>query len=83
MRKVPTMTSLALKASEIVSVMKQKLYMRNQRELKLLVLKIQIVPLLDENLKKIIVIFSDFISFFFLKKKYKVMPYLAVPFQRY
>ena len=77
------MTSLALKASEIVSVMKQKLYMRNQRELKLLVLKIQIVPLLDENLKKIIVIFSDFISFFFLKKKYKVMPYLAVTFQRY
>ena len=59
------MTSLALKAFEIFSFMKQKLYMRNQRELKLLVLKIQIVPLLDENLKKIIVIFSDFISFFF------------------
>ena len=69
MRKVPTMTSLALKASEIVSVMKQKLYMRNQRELKLLVLKIQIVPLLDENLKKLIVIFSEFISCFFSEEK--------------
>ena len=63
------MTSLALKASEIVSVMKQKLYMRNQRELKLLVLKIQIVPLLDENLKKLIVIFSEFISCFFSEEK--------------
>ena len=63
------MTSLALKAFEIFSFMKQKLYMRNQRELKLLVLKIQIVPLLDENLKKIIVIFSDFISFFFSEEK--------------
>ena len=69
MRKVPTMTSLALKASEIVSVMKQKLYMRNQRELKLLVLKIQIVPLLDENLKKLILIFSEFISCFFSEEK--------------
>ena len=63
------MTSLALKASEIVSVMKQKLYMRNQRELKLLVLKIQIVPLLDENLKKLIVIFSEFISCLFSEEK--------------
>ena len=63
------MTSLALKASEIVSVMKQKLYMRNQRELKLLVLKIQIVPLLDENLKKLILIFSEFISCFFSEEK--------------
>ena len=63
------MTSLALKAFEIFSFMKQKLYMRNQRELKLLVLKIQIVPLLDENLKKLILIFSEFISCFFSEEK--------------
>ena len=35
MTKVPTLPSLALKALEIISASKQKLYIRNQKELKL------------------------------------------------
>ena len=37
--KVPTVSSLALKALELISVSKQKLYIYNQKELKLLVTK--------------------------------------------
>ena len=39
MRKVPTVPSLALKVLEIVSAANQKLYVRNEKELKLLVAK--------------------------------------------
>ena len=35
MTKVPTLPSFALKALEIISASKQKLYIRNQKELKL------------------------------------------------
>ena len=35
MRKVPTLPSFARKALEIISASKQKLYIRNQEELKL------------------------------------------------
>ena len=39
MKKLPTVPNLALKALEIISTSKQKLYVRNQNELKLLVIK--------------------------------------------
>ena len=57
-----TVPSLALEALEIISI-------RNQKELKLLAwrLKIYIVVLLDKMLKKLTVIFFNFI--FFLEKK--------------
>ena len=51
------MTSLALKATK-------NIYIRNQKELKFLVLKIQIVVLLDKKLRKLIVFSSaSFLSF--------------------
>ena len=57
MKKVPTITSLALKALK-------NIYIRNQKELKFLVLKIQIVVLLDKKLRKLIVFSStSFLSF--------------------
>ena len=57
-----TVPSLALEALEIISI-------RNQKELKLLAcrLKIYIVVLLDKMLRKLTVIFFNFI--FFLEKK--------------
>ena len=39
MKKLPTVPNLALKALEIISTSKQKLHVRNQNELKLLVIK--------------------------------------------
>ena len=39
MKKVPNVPSLALKALEIISALEQKLHIRNQKELKLLVIK--------------------------------------------
>ena len=74
MEKVPTVNSLSLKALEIVSATKQKLYIRNQKELKLLFTKI---------------IYSFYIkswenSLGFKKKKiknYKTMLHFAVTFQ--
>ena len=39
MKIVPIIPSLALKALEIISVLKQKLYTRNQKELKTFVTK--------------------------------------------
>ena len=39
MKKAPTVSSLALKVLEIIFALKQKLYIRIQKELKLLVTK--------------------------------------------
>ena len=77
---MPTVPSLALKALEIVSALKQIFYIRNQREVKLL--KIQIAVLLRKKLRWLIAIFSNF-HCFFLEKYYKVMLHLEVTFQQY
>ena len=75
-KKMSTVPSLALEALEIISI-------RNQKELKLLAcrLKIYIVVLLDKMLRKLTVIFFNFI--FFWKKKYRVTLHLGVTFQIY
>ena len=49
MKKVPTVPNLALKALEIASASKEKLYIRNQKELKLLVIKNHIAALVDKS----------------------------------
>ena len=55
--------NLALKTLEVVSSSKEKLYICNEKELKLLLTKIQIVALLDIDLTKLIVVYFNFISF--------------------
>ena len=57
-----TVPNLVLKALKIVSGSKQKFYTCNQKGLKLLV-KIQLVALSDKKLRKLIVIFFNFIFF--------------------
>ena len=53
MKKVPTIPSLALKALEIVYASKQKLYIRNQKEMKLLVTKNPHCSSFGEKVEKI------------------------------
>ena len=55
--------NLALKTLEVVSSSKEKLYICNEKELKLLLTKIQTVALLDIDLTKLIVVYFNFISF--------------------
>ena len=60
------------------STLKQKFFIRNQKEL---MLKIQIIALLDKKLKKLTDIFYSIISFF-LEKICEGMLHVVVAFQR-
>ena len=68
---MPAIPSHALKTLEVVSTSKQKLYICNQKELKLLVTKNPDSSSFRKKLRKL-----------FLEKKYKVMLHLAVTFQQ-
>ena len=63
MKKVPNVPSLASKALEIiVSVSKQKLYIRIQKEMKLAFTKNPDCTLLDKKLGKIVIFSTLFLS---------------------
>ena len=79
---MPNVLNLALKALEMVSVSKQKFYILNQKELKLLVTKNRDCNLFREKIKKTQEIYQ--ISFlFFLVEKYTMILRLAISFQHY
>ena len=66
MEKMPTVPYVALKALEIVSASKQKLFIHNQKELKLT--KNPYCTILVKKLKKLNTIFYSIVSFFFREK---------------
>ena len=66
MEKMPTVPNVALKALEIVSASKQKLFIHNQKELKLT--KNPYCTILVKKLKKLSTIFYSIVSFFFREK---------------
>ena len=81
MKKVPTAPNLALECLEIVSAPKQKLYIRNQKELKHLFTKNPEYGPFRYKVDKTHFHYFNFISFF-LEKKEKVILHFAVAFQR-
>ena len=66
MEKMPTVPNVALKALEIVSASKQKLFIHNQKELKLT--KNPYCTILVKKLKKLNTVFYSIVSFFFREK---------------